>query len=57
LLDEGTITDGLVTVVLDGLAAIDEMQPRFSYPRSYDELLALWRAGATVPEIVEAIDD
>jgi helicase len=57
LLERGAITDALVTTVLDALAAVEEMQPRFSYPGGYDDLLALWRAGATVPAIVRELDD
>src|SRR6266536_2873775 len=48
--------DELLRMLLEGLATVDEMQPRTAYAGSYPELLARWLQGQPVAETAETLE-
>ncbi len=48
--------DELLRLLLEGLATVDEMQPRTAYAGSYPDLLGRWLQGLPVAETVETLN-
>lgn len=56
MLVDGAAIPEFLPVILDALAAIDEMQPEREFAGSYEDLVAAWISGLSVPDIARGLD-